>query len=381
MASGESRGGGSPQGSTPDLFGAAAVRRYEAVLGQQLRPAAQKAGLEVADLLQETLRRALQWQAASPEMFREAFPDESSLQAWAAVVIGNLIKDHRRSFYGRRVSLQAEIDEAVAGVSPDAEQVALARMVFTALADLPKRDGRVLWLREVEGYSYAEIARELDVPEAQVSGIVHRARKRLRDKYRLAVGGIAFPPIWRRDWWRRRAEHLPTVPVEAPAGLVGMATTRMVTLVLGLAATFALPGIPTTPVEDSARPVAPSGRAPTPVPPVPIADEPAGGTGAWADGRLIAEPRSSAFGPPVPRLPDPCAPTVCVKPKPDDERQPGHTLYLKPLGDDSPEVTQAITPACPHVRDNPLVGCRDDGEPERWVAEPPPSPGPEGDIP
>ena len=45
-----------------------------------------------------------------------------------------------------------------------------------ALAALPERQREALWLRAVEGLSYAEVASALETTESSVKALIHRAR-------------------------------------------------------------------------------------------------------------------------------------------------------------------------------------------------------------
>src|SRR5581483_10638844 len=49
-----------------------------------------------------------------------------------------------------------------------------------ALEQLPEDLRTVLWLREVEGYSYDELAKILHIPDGTVRSRLHSARKQLR---------------------------------------------------------------------------------------------------------------------------------------------------------------------------------------------------------
>ena len=62
-----------------------------------------------------------------------------------------------------------------------AEQRQRAEQLREAIASLPDRDARVFALRYLEGFSYREIATEMDVTVNQVGVILHRSRRRLRE--------------------------------------------------------------------------------------------------------------------------------------------------------------------------------------------------------
>src|SRR5437773_6595871 len=84
----------------------------------------------------------------------------------------------------RKVRRAESIDPALVagGTRPDAaaEQRALAERLRGALAELSERRRLAVVLFDVEGYSHAEIARILGIPEGTVRSEVFHARRRLR---------------------------------------------------------------------------------------------------------------------------------------------------------------------------------------------------------
>jgi len=66
--------------------------------------------------------------------------------------------------------------EAPSTAPAAAEPVAIRQ----ALEQLPEDLRTVLWLREVEGYSYDELAKILHIPDGTVRSRLHSARKQLR---------------------------------------------------------------------------------------------------------------------------------------------------------------------------------------------------------
>ena len=71
------------------------------------------------------------------------------------------------------------------------------QMVAEALSTLKESHQKVLVLREVEGMSYADIARRMNVSQSAVETLLFRARRRLREQYgKAAFARIgAFAPI------------------------------------------------------------------------------------------------------------------------------------------------------------------------------------------
>jgi len=100
---------------------------------------------------------------------------------WLLRIVANAATDRRR----RRTVRRAEpLDPGlVAGGSrPDAtaERWALSARLREVLAELPERRRIAVVLFDVEGYSHAEIAQVLGIPEGTVRSEVFHARRRLR---------------------------------------------------------------------------------------------------------------------------------------------------------------------------------------------------------
>jgi RNA polymerase sigma-70 factor (ECF subfamily) len=76
------------------------------------------------------------------------------------------------------------LDVGLVGGGPrpdrDAERSALGDRLRAALAELPERRRMAVILFDVEGYSHAEIAQILGIPEGTVRSEVFHARRRLR---------------------------------------------------------------------------------------------------------------------------------------------------------------------------------------------------------
>ncbi|ATB37358.1 RNA polymerase sigma factor RpoE [Cystobacter fuscus] len=77
----------------------------------------------------------------------------------------------------RRERLRHEPEESV---SPEASAVGteMQRHFEQALRHVSEQQRQVLWLREMRGYSYPEIATLLRIPEGTVKSALHRGRQR-----------------------------------------------------------------------------------------------------------------------------------------------------------------------------------------------------------
>lgn len=100
---------------------------------------------------------------------------------WLMRIVANAATDRRRR---RKVRSAVSLDEALVagGPRPDvvAEREILLVRLREALAELPERRRIAVVLFDVEGYSHAEIAQVLGIPEGTVRSEVFHARRRLR---------------------------------------------------------------------------------------------------------------------------------------------------------------------------------------------------------
>ncbi|MGE5144202.1 MAG: RNA polymerase sigma factor [Acidobacteriota bacterium] len=100
---------------------------------------------------------------------------------WLMRIVANAATDRRRR---RKVRSAVSLDEGLVagGTRPDvmAERAVLLGRLREALAELPERRRIAVVLFDVEGYSHAEIAQVLGIPEGTVRSEVFHARRKLR---------------------------------------------------------------------------------------------------------------------------------------------------------------------------------------------------------
>lgn len=160
----------------PDAFAELFDRHAEFVgryLGSRVGPG------PAEDLLAETFTIAWERRDAFDEAYADARP-------WLFGIATNLIRGHRRA-ESRRLRLLAKMDSSDAIVGTAADEVGarvdaqrLAKTLAAALAALPAGDRDTLLLSALAGFSHAEIARALGVPEGTVRSRLHRAKTKLR---------------------------------------------------------------------------------------------------------------------------------------------------------------------------------------------------------
>ena len=162
-----------------DAFEAAALSHLDSLYGAALRLTRQPADAE--DLVQETYLKALR---AS-----DSFAAGTNLKAWLFTILHNtwrnVVRDRSRS----PVDVDSEAVERAhdqAGDRDSPERLltrrAMGEGLRAALDSLPPAFREAVWLRDVEEFSYAEIARMLDIPMGTVMSRISRGRRLLHQK-------------------------------------------------------------------------------------------------------------------------------------------------------------------------------------------------------
>ena len=116
------------------------------------------------------------------------FRGEAKVSTWVFQIAWNYLRGHHRR-YGRHLTAVAdESDEIVARTpdpSPRPEQQAVSAdlldRVTAAMDELPEHYRVVVWLRDGEDLSYAEIAEVLDLPVGTIRSRLARARTALKN--------------------------------------------------------------------------------------------------------------------------------------------------------------------------------------------------------
>jgi RNA polymerase sigma-70 factor (ECF subfamily) len=128
---------------------------------------------DAEDLLQETLLRAYRG--------FDRFASGTNIRAWLHTILQRVRTDAFRQ--KQRQVMTTELDGEGPPVPPP--QDALARGgedLERALSDLPEPFRTAIVLRDVEDFTYQEIARMLDVPIGTVMSRIHRGRAWLRER-------------------------------------------------------------------------------------------------------------------------------------------------------------------------------------------------------
>lgn len=158
-----------------DDFGELVNRHKDAVYRQMVRVCGNQADAE--DVLQDALLNA--YRALGSLRDRDAF------QAWLATIARNAChRLKRREALQPLLELPVSGDPGIAAADPSAEsqvvRMDLERCVKSALARLPPSSREVVALRDMQGLTAPDAARQLGISVAALKSRLHRARGQLR---------------------------------------------------------------------------------------------------------------------------------------------------------------------------------------------------------
>jgi RNA polymerase sigma-70 factor (ECF subfamily) len=130
------------------------------------------------DLVQDTYVKALR--------FAHRFERGTNLRAWLFTILHNTFRNERRDANRDPVDVDSVTVDLAADVRPASESPedlvlrgALGTDLQAALEALPESYRQCVWLRDVEEFTYAEIAGILDVPVGTVMSRISRGRRLL----------------------------------------------------------------------------------------------------------------------------------------------------------------------------------------------------------
>lgn len=116
---------------------------------------------------------------------RDQLKEIEKKEAWCVTIARNLAIDKLRSVKKKRTTDITE-QYGVSDNDPNPERKAILKDALAQVTEimntLPENQREIVYLRDVEGYTYAEIAEMLDFSVDQVKVNLHRARKSLRQK-------------------------------------------------------------------------------------------------------------------------------------------------------------------------------------------------------
>lgn len=132
---------------------------------------------EAEDVVQDTMIRV--WDK------RDEWVQFGSVEAYCLTVARNLAIDRSQKKEARNVSLTPEMEEEADASGPYDRLVNDERLsIIHRLIDrLPEKQRLIMQLRDIEGESYKEIAKVLNLTEEQVKVNLFRARQKVKQRY------------------------------------------------------------------------------------------------------------------------------------------------------------------------------------------------------
>lgn len=128
---------------------------------------------EAEDAVQDTLIRV--WE------HRQELGQTGSIEPYALTVCRNLALDMAGRAGHGNVQLKEADTKAIPSADRMDQQERLA-LVRQAMDGLPEVQRSIMQLRDIEGYSYQEVAQVLQITESQVKVYLHRARMKIRQQ-------------------------------------------------------------------------------------------------------------------------------------------------------------------------------------------------------
>jgi len=184
---------GRRQRAAPDTFSNEVLGYLEPLYATAMRLTRNRADAE--DLVQDTMVRALR--------FRDRFEPGTNLRAWLYTILHNTWRNRIRDTAREATDVDSDrIEELAARADGPAEVDTPERMLIRSTMDvdlkealdgLPDAFRQAVWLRDVEEFSYAEIAKMLDVPIGTVMSRISRGRRQLYEKLTQAKTDAQVP--------------------------------------------------------------------------------------------------------------------------------------------------------------------------------------------
>src|SRR6187549_3861581 len=153
-----------PKPPDPEAFRAEVLTFVEPLFGTALRLTRNRADAE--DLVQDTLVKAFR--------FTDRFEAGTNLRAWLYTILHNTWRNRQRDASRDTVEVDSDrVEQAASGggnrEAVDTPERILMRSTLdadlqAALDELPDAFRQAVWLRDVEEFTYAEIAEMLSVP-------------------------------------------------------------------------------------------------------------------------------------------------------------------------------------------------------------------------
>jgi RNA polymerase sigma-70 factor (ECF subfamily) len=168
-----------PGTGADETFAQEALSYVDSLYGTALRLTRHVPDAE--DLVQDTFLKAFRAESQ--------FQRGTNLKAWLFTILHNTFRNRRRDAGRNPIEVDSEIVEQAVdvGAQHQTPEALLARATLdadlqAALDALPDAFRQAVWLRDVEEFSYAEIAEIVGVPIGTVMSRISRGRRLLHDK-------------------------------------------------------------------------------------------------------------------------------------------------------------------------------------------------------
>lgn len=124
----------------------------------------------------------------------QCFESEYKFVGWLSGIVRNCALNHRRKVIRRKTQATDPIQMSTVEVKPDGDspidhgtgevlamQQSFDDRVHAALEQISPQARSCLLLRTIEGMSYKDISKLMDIPEGTAMNMVHRSKKKLRE--------------------------------------------------------------------------------------------------------------------------------------------------------------------------------------------------------
>ena len=186
------------QSADPDSFNAEVLTYLEPLYATALRLTRNRA--DAQDLVQDTLVKAFR--------FADRFERGTNLKAWLYTILHNTWRNRRRDAARNAVDVDSDLVEEAAAVADGPSSAETPERILlrdsldadlqAALDALPEAFRQAVWLRDVEEFTYAEIAQMLGIPIGTVMSRISRGRRLLFERLSADRGDAPVQVAGRR---------------------------------------------------------------------------------------------------------------------------------------------------------------------------------------
>lgn len=132
---------------------------------------------EAEDIVQDTMMRV--WSK------REEWSQFESIEAYCMVVARNLAIDRSQKKETQNIGITPDMEIVSVASGPYDKLISKEQMelIHQLMNELPEKQRLIMHMRDIEGASYKDIAKILELTEEQVKVNLFRARQKIKEKY------------------------------------------------------------------------------------------------------------------------------------------------------------------------------------------------------